>query len=421
MEEPFYAFDPYHVLLAGCGFAIVLAYWIPRNFSGREPAASGLLILGGLALFAVLPGMPEAFSPLDRPVMWELAAELAVIISLFGTGIRLDRITGGDKWAPVVRLLLLAMPLCILAVAAGGLMIGMTLAAAVLLGAVLAPTDPVLANDVQVAPPQEGGEHPIRFTLTTEAGLNDGLAFPFVYLGIFLVAQSGPVAEWIGQWAALYVGYKIAVGAAAGVAAGWLLGKALFAFPPKNPLAVTSSGVIALAGVLLTYGATELVEGYGFIAAFAMGLTLRRVESDHEYHVRLHSFSEALEQALTAILLVLLGGALPALWPFLDLPHALLGCALIFLIRPAAGMVSLAFTRFTLRQRAIISFYGVRGLGSIYYLAYAGGQLDLVNEGELWATVGFTVLLSTFVHGLTAGAVVQDAIDGAPRGGVPER
>lgn len=185
----------------------------------------------------------------------------------------------------------------------------------------------------------------------------------------------------------------------------------LFALPRDNPLAKTSSGVIALAGVLLTYGATELVEGYGFIAAFAMGLMLRRAESDHDYHARLHSFSEALEHALTAILLVLLGGALPALWPYLDLSHAILGTTLIFVIRPTTGMLSLVGTDLSLRQRAIISFYGVRGLGSIYYLAYAGGQLDLIDEGELWATVGFTILLSTMVHGFTAGGMVSKATE----------
>jgi NhaP-type Na+/H+ or K+/H+ antiporter len=407
MDTPFFGFSPYHVLLAGCGFAIVVAYWLPRYFSGREPAASGLLILGGLAVFGLLPGVPEAFSPLDRPYFWELASELAVIIALFGTGLRLDRIAGLAKWSPAVRLLLIAMPLCILAVAAGGLLIGMTLAGAVLLAAVLVPTDPVLAADVQVGPPLEGGEHPVRFALTTEAGLNDGLAFPFVYLGIFLVTATGPLGEWIWKWFGLYVVAKIAIGTLCGIAAGWLLGKVLFSLPRKNPLAHSSSGVIALAGVLLTYGLTELVEGYGFIAAFAMGLVLRRAESDHEYHGRLHSFSEALEHALTAILLVLLGGALPALWPYLSWQSALLGCALVFIIRPAAGMVSLIGTDFSFKQRAIVAFYGVRGLGSIYYLAYAGGQLDLVNEGELWATIGFTILLSTVVHGFTAGAVVS--------------
>lgn len=411
MDEPFFSFAPYHILLAGCEIAIVVAYWLPRFFSKREPAASGLLILGGLAVFGLLPGVPSAFSPLERPAIWEIASELAVIIALFGTGLRLDQVNDLSKWTPTIRLLCVAMPLCLLAVALGGWLIGMTLAGAVLLAAVLVPTDPVLAADVQVGPPLEGGEHPVRYALTTEAGLNDGLAFPFVYFGIFLIAADGAPADWLLEWAGLFIVYKIAIGALGGAFAGWVLGKILFAFPKDNPLAGSSSGVIALAGVLVTYGATEMIEGYGFIAAFVMGITLRSTESEHEYHARLHSFSEALEHAVTAILLVLLGGALPALWPYLDWPHALLGCALIFVIRPVAGMVSLVGTTLSIRQRGIVAFYGVRGLGSIYYLAYAGGQLDLVNEGELWATVGFTILLSTFVHGFTAGSVVSFATE----------
>ena len=416
MDEPFFSLAPYHILLAGCGIAIVAAYWLPRFFSGREPAASGLLIIGGLLVFGLLPGVPEAFSPIDRPVFWELASELAVIIALFGTGLRIDRISESGKWSATIRMLAIAMPLCIIAVAIGGLLIGMTLAGAVLLAAVLAPTDPVLAADVQVGPPLEGGEHPVRFTLTAEAGLNDGLAFPFVYLGIFLVAASGDIGDWIAKWAGLYIVYKIAIGTLAGAAAGWLLGRLLFAVPRGNPLANTSSGVIALAGVLLTYGLTELIEGYGFIAAFVMGLVLRRVEAEHEYHSRLHSFSEALEHAITAILLVLLGGALPALLPFLDMRHALLGLALIFLIRPLTGMLALVGTDLSIKQRGVVAFYGVRGLGSIYYLAYAGGQLDLVNEGELWATIAFTILASTIIHGFSAGSVVAAATHEGERG-----
>lgn len=406
MSEPFFSFSPYHVLLAGVGVAIIAAYWLPRFLSGREPAASGLLIIGGLLVFGLLPGVPEAFSPIDRPVFWEMASEFAVILALFGTGIRIDRVTGRGKWGPTVRLLAIAMPLCILCMALMGLYVGLTLAGAVLLAAVLAPTDPVLAADVQVGPPLEGGEHPVRFTLTAEAGLNDGLAFPFVYLGIFLVAASGGIGDWIGEWIGLYIFYKIAVGVAAGAAAGWLLGRVLFRIPQGNVLADSSSGVIALAGVCFTYGMTELVEGYGFIAAFVMGLVVRQAEAGHRYHARLHSFSEALEHGMTSILLVLLGGALPALLPYLDIEHAALGLALIFLIRPLTGMVALAGTDLAMTQRAVIAFYGVRGLGSIYYLAYAGGQLDLVDEGPLWATIGFTILVSALVHGLTAGSVV---------------
>lgn len=409
MDDPFFSIAPYHLLLAGCGLIIVVAYWLPRYVSGREPAASGLLLIGGLVVFGLVPGFPAAITPLDRPGVWELASEFAVIIALFGTGIRIDRVFGKELWTPTIRLLAVAMPLCILAVSFLGIVAGMTVAGAVLLAAVLAPTDPVLAADVQVGAPLEGGEHPVRFALTTEAGLNDGLAFPFVYLAIFIAAASGGAASWLGEWFGLYVVYKIAVGTLAGAAAGWLLGRILFGLPFDNPLAETGSGVIALAGVLLTYGMTELVEGYGFIAAFVMGVILRRKEEQHEYHGRLHSFSEALEHSVTAILLVMLGGAIPALLPSLGWPQAAVGLALVFLIRPASGMLALVGTQLTLKQRGVVAFYGVRGIGSVYYLAYAGGQLDLVNEGELWATVVFTIVLSTIVHGFSAGSAVVAA------------
>ena len=409
MDGPFFEFAPYHILLAGCGLVIVVAYWLPRFVSGREPAASGLLIIGGLAVFGLLPGVPQAISPLDRPALWEIAAEFAVIIALFGTGIRIDRVRGKGLWTPTVRLLAIAMPLCIVAVTLLGSLVGMTLAGALLLAAVLAPTDPVLAAEVQVGPPLEGGEHPVRFALTAEAGLNDGLAFPFVYLAMFVAVASGAGAGWLGEWIGLYLLYKIVIGVAVGAAAGWLLGKVLFDLPRANPLADSGSGVIALAGVLLTYGLTEMVEGYGFIAAFVMGLALRRAEAGHEFHARLHSFSEALEHAVTAILLVMLGGAIPALLPFLDWSHALIGIALIFIVRPASGMLALVGTQMSLRQRGIVAFYGVRGIGSIYYLAYAGGKLELVDEGALWATVVFTILLSTLVHGFSAGSFVAAA------------
>lgn len=405
MEEAAFDLYPYHIVLAGCGVAIVLAYWLPRWLPGREPASSGLMIFGGLAVFGFVPGMPALVSPIDSPRLWEVAAEMAVIIALFGTGLRLDTVTDLRKWKPAARLLLVAMPLSIAAVALGGWLIGMTLAGAVLLAAVLAPTDPVLAAEVQVGRPGEGGEHPVRYALTTEAGLNDGLAFPFVHLAL-LIATAGAASEWFGEWLGFYVVYKIAVGTVSGLAAGWVLGKMLFALPRGNPLSGTNSGIVALAGVLLTYGATELLEGYGFIAAFVMGLMLRRVESDHEYHTTLHTFAETLEQGITAILLVLLGGALPALWPYLHWPYAILGLAMIFIIRPAAGMISMTGTRLSVRERWPVAFYGVRGIGSIYYLAYAGGKLTMIDEGELWATVGFTILISTLVHGFTAGEAI---------------
>jgi len=403
-----FEFQSYHVLLAALGVSIILAFWFPRFLSGREPATSALLILFGLISFSIVPGMPAALDPVRSPRVWEVASELCVIVGLFGTGLRIDRLASKAMRAPIFRLLLLAMPVTILAVAlVGWYGAGLTFVGGLLLGAILAPTDPVLAGDVQVGPPQEGGEHPVRYTLTAEAGLNDGLAFPFVHLGILVVSAEMFGAWDAGMWALRDIVYRVLVGGLVGIAAGWQLGKVLFAWPKENALSKTGSGVVALAGVLFAYGASELLEGYGFIAAFLAGLTLRRVETGHEFHQRLHNFTEALEHALTAILLVALGAAIPALWPLFTWNNLLVGIALVFVIRPLVGWIALTRTILKARERAVVAFYGVRGIGSIYYLAYAGSHVELVNERDLWAVVAFTILLSTVVHGLTAGLAVQ--------------
>jgi NhaP-type Na+/H+ or K+/H+ antiporter len=416
-----YGLEAYHILLAALGLAIILAFWLPRFISGREPATSTLLILFGLITFTFIPGMPEAIGPVEHPRPWELLAELCVIVGLFGTGLRIDRLAGRKQWMPTLRLLLFAMPATILMLAlAGWAIAGMTLAGGLLLGAVLAPTDPVLAGDVQVGPPHEGGEHPVRYTLTTEAGLNDGLAFPFVHLGILVVAAgagagagAGEFGLWTaGEWLIRDVFYRVLIGGLGGVAVGWFLGKVLFEWPSENALSKTGSGVVALAGVLLAYGVTEMAEGYGFIAAFIAGYTLRRSETEHEFHRRLHDFSESIEHALTAMILVGLGAAMPMLWPHLDWRHISIALLLVFLIRPLAAWVSLRGTPLPGRDRLVVAFYGVRGVGSVYYLAYAGHHVELVNEHQLWATIAFTILLSTVVHGLTAGIAVERVTGG---------
>lgn len=403
-----FGLDPYHIALAGIGLAILVAYWLPRFVSGREPAASALLILLGLLAFLPFPEVTAWLDPVEQPRGWEVVAELCVIVGLFGTGLRIDRLLKRKHWVPTMRLLVVAMPLCIGALALfGWLAAGLTLAGALLLGAILAPTDPVLAADVQVGRPSEGGEHPVRYTLTTEAGLNDGLAFPFVHLGILVATAGGLSLGLAGEWLARDLLYRVIVGGLSGMAVGWLLGKLLFDWPRENALSRSESGVIAFAGVLLAYGATELVEGYGFIAAFVAGLTLRRSESEHDFHRRLHDFSESLEHALTALLLVALGAVLPVLWPHFTLANGLIAVALVLVIRPVSAWIALAGTTIQGRERAVVAFYGVRGIGSIYYLAYAGHHVELTNEYELWATIAATILLSTLVHGLTAGLALE--------------
>lgn len=403
-----YEFSGYHILLAVLGSAIVLSHWLPRWVSGREPAASALLIGFGFAAFGFIPGMPAALSPITSPKPWEVVSELCVIVGLLGVGLRIDRLRTYSIWRPTMRLLLVAMPLCIAAVALlGWSFAGMTFAGALLLGAILAPTDPVLAGDVQVGAPLEGGEHPVRFTLTTEAGLNDGLAFPFVYLALAIAAASVVDVSLLSEWLTRDVAYRSVVGVLCGVAIGWLLGKALFDWPPKNALAESESAVTAFAGVLITYGFTELIEGYGFIAVFVAALTLRRVETKHAFHAKLHDFVQSIEHVLTSILLVALGASLPTLWPHLTVQGAVIGLLLLLVIRPLTAWLSLAGTMGHRRERAVVAFYGVRGIGSIYYVAYAGSHQKLVDEGALWAIVAFTIVISTVIHGFTAGIALE--------------
>lgn len=266
-----------------------------------------------------------------------------------------------------------------------------------------------LQIDVQVGPPLEGGEHPVRFALTTEAGLNDGLAFPFVYLALAIAAAGTVTPELLGTWLARDVAYKIIVGTSAGIVLGWLLAKILFDWPSKTALAKTESAVTAFAGVLIVYGITELVEGYGFIAAFVSGITLRRSESKHEFHAKLHDFSQSIEHVLTSILLVALGAAIPALLPHLSWQGVAIGLALILLLRPLTSWIALHGVIPNGRERAVVAFYGVRGIGSIYYIGYACSHVNMADEEALWAIVAFTIVVSTVVHGFTAGFAVEQA------------
>lgn len=391
---------------------IIAARWLPRLVSRREPASAPLMIIFGAVAGLLIAPLPEFADPRSNPLPWEVVSELTVIIALFGAGMRIDRLGPLSKWGPTARLLGIAMPLTIIAVAVLGVWAGgLTIAGAILLGAVLAPTDPVLAGDVQVGPPHEGAEHPVRFTLTTEAALNDGLAFPFVYLGLLVAAQGLNPGLWGAEWLGIDVVYRIAMGALMGWGGGKVLGILLFSIPRDAVVANTSSGVISLAGILLCYGSTEIVQGYGFIAVAVMGLTLRRQEADHEFHRRLHDFSESLEHTLTAVLLVALGVALPLILWDLQWSHVAIALVLIFVIRPLAGWIGLIGADFSRNDRLVTAIYGVRGIGSIYYLCYAGRHMEFVNEDQLWSLVGLAILMSTILHGFSVGWAMDRVTD----------
>ena len=412
-------------LLAGA--ALLLAVVLPAALSRAAVSAPIVLLIVG-ALMGLLAPEDADFSPLGHRSFVEHLTEFTVIIALMGVGLALDRplnlrrLESWRKWGAAWRLLGISMPLTIAGVAlVGWWAVGLAPAAALLLGAALAPTDPVLASDVQVEGPtpldddshdeiDESNE--VRFALTSEAGLNDGLAFPFVYAAIFL-ASVGPVTEWGLRWLGWELVGKVAVGVALGVAVGWLLAKAAFRAPARSlRTAETGEPLLALAAVLLSYGVAEVLHGYGFLAVFACAMTLRSAERGHQYHVHMHEIVERLERLLTLVVLLLLGVSMTnGLLTHLTWQSVVLALLLVFVIRPAAGLLGLGFHRkttrignhvFTSRERLATSFFGVRGVGSLYYLAYATGETDFGNPALLWSTVAFTIALSVLVHGVAA-------------------
>jgi NhaP-type Na+/H+ or K+/H+ antiporter len=212
------------------GLAALLAGLLPRLLASR-PLSMPIVFLGlGMALFALPLGLPDP-NPLRHPHLTERLTEIGVIVALMGAGLKLDRRLGWRSWSTTWRLLAIAMPLTIAGTALlGWWWVGLAPAAAMLLGSALAPTDPVLASDVQVGEPggHEEGEDVVRFSLTSEAGLNDALAFPFVYAAIAMAAQGANPAAWIGEWLAVDVVYKVVVGIAVGALVGRMLGWLFF-------------------------------------------------------------------------------------------------------------------------------------------------------------------------------------------------
>lgn len=393
---------PFALLIAG---AVLLAAVVALSQQrDRAFSAAVVYLVIAAAVSLGLHGLgTDLIDPIADAEFIEHAAEFAVIVALFSAGLRLDRPLTRGHWRSTIRLIAVAMPLTIAAVAVfANLVMGLSLGAAIVLGAVLAPTDPVLAGEIQVGPPGEREEPEPRFALTSEAGLNDGLAFPFVLLGLF-VAEGG--SGWFGEWLVADVLYAIAVGVLVGALAGWGLSAAVASLRGRELLLAEYDGWLAVAAVLLIYGATEILGAYGFLAAFVGGLLFRRRERDADYHGRVHNGAETVGK-LSELALVLMLGSTVTLAGLAEpgLAGWLLAPTLLLLIRPASTMVSLVGLRVRGLHRAFIAWFGVRGIGSFYYAAVAIGA-GVLSEGEV-ATIYWTVIVCTGIsiiaHGITA-------------------
>ncbi|WP_432888191.1 cation:proton antiporter [Kribbella sp. CA-245084] len=393
------------------GLALLLGAVLPRLL--RRYAVSAPIGFLGAGLLLGLAVDQSHLSPIVESGLTKHLAELTILVALMGVGLAIDRPIGWHRWKVTWRLLLVAMPACIAAVAGAGWLLGLAPATALLLGAVLAPTDPVLASDVQVQGPSTGADaepeedDEVRFALTSEAGLNDGLAFPFVYAAVF-GATKGAVGGWALEWFAWDLIGRTVIGVLVGFGIGWLLGKMAFSAPSRTfRLADSREPVLALAMTLGVYGLAQVLHGYGFVAVFIAALTLRAAERHHDFHEDLHGFVEQLEHILTWGILLLLGSAITAgLLRPLTFAGAALGLLLVLVIRPLTAWVSLTGTPMRRSERWVTAAFGIRGVGSVFYLAYAGADFG-TDLPWLWATVGFTVVLSVVVHGVAATPLMR--------------
>jgi NhaP-type Na+/H+ or K+/H+ antiporter len=391
---------------------------------------------------------------LHAEVPWlERLTEVAVIVALFVGGLKLRLPFRDPAWIAAVRLAGPVMLASIVGVAlVAHLLLGLEPAAAVLLGAVLAPTDPVLANTVKV---DSAADHDrMRYGLSGEAGLNDGAAFPFVVFGL-LWLEHGGVGAWIGGWALHRVVWAVPAALLLGLVLGRGVGWLAIKLRSRQQDTGAPSDFLALALIALSYVGAEAIGAWGFLATFAAGVGLRHAElhvtreSPHPdvagdrraaagaaaEDVAAHpppehlvgasveaeelrepavaagvlvaetiSFGDTAERMLEVLLVVLVGVLLSSHWTARAIPVALL---LMFVVRPLATHALLVGTPTTRAQRHLMGWFGIRGIGSLYYLSYAlshgvAGDTAAALAGVTITTVGLSILL----HGTSARPIL---------------
>lgn len=392
----------------------------------RLPLSTAMLYLGvGVGLG------PSGWSlmtpdPLLHSVTLEFITELALLISLFATGMKLGLPLSHKHWRIPVSLAFVSMTLTVAMITVLGVAgLGMSVGAAVLLGGILAPTDPVLASDVQVTDAKDRDR--LRFSLTGEGSLNDGAAFPFVMLGLGLLGQHD-LGMWGWRWLVIDVCWAISVSLLIGTALGALIGKLVVYLRSQHHESVGLDEFLALGLIALAYGITVLCHAYGFLAVFAAGLALQRVkEPDGEVAVdaanlqneqtqeeratdpehasaymmqAVRGFNEQLER-IGEVAVVLVVGAMLA---YTGSSVRSIGFALLLfvVIRPVSVWIGLLGAPISPDQRNLIAWFGIRGIGSIYYLMYA------INHGlprelteQIIAITLVTVTVSIVLHGIS--------------------
>jgi sodium/hydrogen antiporter len=346
----------------------------------------------------------------------ERITEFVVIVSVFSCGLKIVRPLNFRDWDITIRLIGLLMPISIFAIAVvGKLFLGMDWGEAVLFGAILAPTDPVLASEVQLTDTHDEDE--LRFGLTSEGGLNDALAFPFVYFGIHALKDNN-WNNWLKDWILVDLIWAIA----SGIVMGFVVAKAVVWIDKKvqkrRAVDDVMEDFVAISTILLTYSLTEFVNGYGFLAVFVAGLVVQRSykRNPEKPLAQLH-FIERIEKLMEVGTILLLGSILLFKPMLTYATQSLLVVVLLFLvIRPVGTWIStigkrspnLRHRKMEKQTRWLMGWFGIRGVGSLYYLAYAFGNGLKGELGEQIGWITYTIIVvSVIVHGVSSTPLMK--------------
>lgn len=385
-------------------FGLTLQPGLARRYHINLPII--YIALGALATLLGFPYISPLSSELQAQIITH-SSELIVIISLTAAGLAIDLKAGWHRWHATWRLLGIAMPLTILALVFLGSWAGLGLAGALLLGAVLAPTDPVLARSVQVGGPGQS-EDPTRIALTSEAGLNDGLAFPFVWAAI---ALSLGTFDWV-DFLAYDVLYRVGAGMAIGWGVGWLITRILFSKFGDAKNERSSPLIVMLAATLIAYGLAEFVHAYGFLSVFIAARSGRKHSPDPEmrsadepaYAREAHESADQFEGIMMVILLLWFGTFVAAeLWTQWRWSDLIIALGLILIVRPVVGLLALIGLDCSFKEQFKMAFFGIRGMGTIFYIAYAQTHGAFEDIDAVWRIAGLCILLSVLLHESLAG------------------
>lgn len=403
--------ENHYLILAGLGFATLVMAWLPSISKKIKISSPILLLLIGFMMYGV--GIPLGWpDPLWKDEWLMYFSETIVIISLMGAGLKIGTNYSLKSWKKPLLLVFVTMPICMVsAYLLGSYFLVLSLPSALLLAAILAPTDPVLAAEVQLDDPlkEKSAEDKIRFALTAEAGLNDGIAFPFSYMAV-LVAQAGSWAafsltDWFWDEFLLKISLGILIGFIIGRLIGYLFDRLHHVTGVK-----TFVGFLALSLTIMTYGLSELLYGYGFLAVFFAGFSLRYYEKvSGDYKKKLHDFVTEIEHLLLVVWIILFGGSIMngvlALTDWRGIAFAFI---FVLVIRPLAGMIGLIGVKDNIKSKLAVSFFGIRGIGSVFYLSWGFMQFgDFAHKDELYSITAYIILISIVVHGLTAPSVID--------------